>query len=99
MTHPRVKSIVIAQAALAVVAAALLILAVTVVASRALDNCRQLENLKTTLRVTISVSAKDLGRPGTAGYVYYRDHPTELTAAHRAIDNQLANFRPAACGP
>jgi hypothetical protein len=45
----------------------------------------------------IASSAKTLGKKGTAGYAYYRLHPTELAQAIAAAKVELQTFTPIPC--
>lgn len=59
--------------------------------------CRQVESIKTVLRTIVVHAAYEIGKPGTAGYAYYRAHPTELRAAKAAAQAELSEFAPGRC--
>jgi hypothetical protein len=56
---------------------------------RASTTTRTQANLCGVLYRIIEASDASLGKPGAPGFVYYRDHPEELRAAHRANKRTL----------
>lgn len=49
------------------------------------------------LHALVATSDGRLGRPGTPGYAYYRDHPDELRAAHASNKVILSRTAAAHC--
>jgi hypothetical protein len=61
------------------------------------SNCHQIELLKGTIRVVVARSLLTLGKPGTAGYEYYFEHPAELANAKAQLVGELQQFASRRC--
>lgn len=59
--------------------------------------CMQIESLKTVVRRQIVQSEHLIGRPGSPGYAYYKEHPAELRAARQEAQRELSEFAPGRC--
>lgn len=70
---------------------------ITTVHGAEVHNCNQIEALKTRIRIVTATGLKSLGTPGSPGYSYYRDHPTELAQARLASQAVLQQFAAAPC--
>lgn len=80
-----------------IVLTVILVLGIRGKADRVTGVCKGQNEIRTTLRTLIVGSDKTLGKPGSAGYAYYKAHPEELAAAHRANHQTLVVFRPLKC--
>src|SRR5690242_7056678 len=59
--------------------------------------CHGQNDIRNTLRTLVAASDKQLGKPGSAGYDYYRTHKQELAAAHQTNQQTIALFKPLNC--
>lgn len=56
------------------------------------QRCLQSQAGRQVLRDIIIHNDSQLGKPGTAGFRYYKEHPEELDAAHRSNGATLAKL-------
>lgn len=61
------------------------------------SNCRQIQQLDHAIYGVLKRGEQVLGTKGSAGFAYYRDHPSELQAARQQIAQELTSFTPHAC--
>ena len=94
-SQPRRKALVLGV--LSAMAAVLLVWSAVQLSVATASNCQQIELLKSSIRATLIRSAQMLGRPGTAGYEYYREHPVELQEALKAQNAAIQTFAPKSC--
>lgn len=59
--------------------------------------CHGQNQVRETIAGLIATNDKQLGQKGTAGYAYYRQHPDELAAGHKANAAALKTFGPLKC--
>lgn len=59
--------------------------------------CHQTELIKSRIRFSVASIDAELGKPGTPGYSYYRQHPDELAKAHALNQETLRQFTPSSC--
>lgn len=59
--------------------------------------CKGQNEIRMTIRRLVVVSDGQLGKKGSAGYAYYKDHADELQAAHKANRDTIQRFAPLRC--
>ena len=58
--------------------------------------CIENQANRAALRVII-LRERDVGRPGTPGYAYFKAHPGEAEKARERVDQALADLPPVVC--
>ena len=51
--------------------------------------CTAINAQKSAIRESLRRSRDDIGQPGTAGYAYYSQHPSEVLAARARITDEI----------
>ena len=58
--------------------------------------CRESKENRTALRAII-MRGRDVGKPGSPGYAYYKAHPGEARKARARVDQALKDLPPIKC--
>lgn len=84
------------RAAVFIVLTVLVVLALARGENESRQRCHAEQANRTALR-TIVLRGRDVGKPGTPGYAYYRAHPGEAAKALERVDQALDDLPPIHC--